>query len=68
MFRLRQQIGGDEAGARAVVGNHHDLAYAGRKIRRGTRGVLRHQHLGGRNPGIAGSLNTLSHFGMLAVP
>ena len=55
MFGLREQIGGDEVGARAVVGDHHHFADAGRKIRRGTVRVLRHQHLGGRHERIAGS-------------
>ena len=55
MFGLREQIGGDEVGARAVVGDHHHFAYPGRKIRRGTGRVLRHQHLGGRHERIAGS-------------
>ena len=52
---LGEQIGGDEVGARVLVGDHHDLGDAGRQVGRGAGGIVRDQQLGGRHPGVAGA-------------
>ena len=55
MLRLCKQIGGDEVGTCGVIGNHHDLSHAGWQVRCRAGGIMRHQELGGGDPGIARS-------------
>ncbi len=42
VLRLCEQVGGDEIGACAVVGNHENLSDAGGQVRGGAGRVVRH--------------------------
>jgi hypothetical protein len=64
---LGEQVGGDEVGARAVVGDHQDFGDAGRQVGGGARGVAATSNFAAVTQALPGP-KILSHFGMLAVP
>jgi hypothetical protein len=53
MFRLGEEVGRDEIGACAVVGNDHHLGDAGRQVGRGAGGIVRDQQFGSGHPSVA---------------
>ena len=55
VFRLRKQVRGNEVCTCRVVGDDEDFRGAGRQVERSAFGVLRDQHLGCGDPGIAGA-------------
>ena len=56
MLRLRQQVGGDEAGIGRIIGEHEHFAGAGKQV---DGDVAEEQALGGHHVGVAGTKDFL---------